>query len=298
VAGHNKWVNIKQRKGRQDKIRGKAFTRLGKEIMIAAKIGGGNIDFNPRLRLAIDKAKAANMAKDTIERAVKKGTGELEGVEYIEIRYEGYGPGGVAFLVDVVTDNKNRSASTVRMNFSKNEGNLGETGSVAFIFDRKGILEFDKKKINEEKLMEIALETGAEDIIERENFSVVITDPNNFENVKKTLEKKGLNSENAEITMYPQNEIEITDIETAAKILKLYDDLEDNEDVQEIYANFNISDEILEKMESLEQLRFIENGYKIKVLETDSEVIGVDTEEDLAEVIEYVREKSLNSKKD
>ena len=245
MAGHSKWVNIKQRKGRQDKIRGKAFTRLGKEIMIAAKIGGGNVDFNPRLRLAIDKAKAANMAKDTIERAVKKGTGELEGVEYIEIRYEGYGPGGVAFLVDVVTDNKNRSASTVRMNFSRNEGNLGETGSVAFMFDRKGILEFDKKKVNEEKLMETAL---AEDIGDREHFSVIITDPNDFENVKKALDEKGLNSENAEITMYPQNEIEITDIETAAKILKLYDDLEDNEDVQEIYANFNISDEILEKM--------------------------------------------------
>ena len=248
MAGHSKWVNIKQRKGRQDKIRGKAFTRLGKEIMIAAKIGSGNVDFNPRLRLAIDKAKAANMAKDTIERAVKKGTGELEGVEYIEIRYEGYGPGGVAFLVDVVTDNKNRSASTVRMNFSRNEGNLGETGSVAFMFDRKGILEFDKKKVNEEKLMETALEAGAEDIGDREHFSVVITDPNDFENVKKALDEKGLNSENAEITMYPQNEIEITDIETAAKILKLYDDLEDNEDVQEIYANFNISDEILEKM--------------------------------------------------
>ena len=248
MAGHSKWVNIKQRKGRQDKIRGKAFTRLGKEIMIAAKIGGGNVDFNPRLRLAIDKAKAANMAKDTIERAVKKGTGELEGVEYIEIRYEGYGPGGVAFLVDVVTDNKNRSASTVRMNFSRNEGNLGETGSVAFMFDRKGILEFDKKKVNEEKLMETALEAGAEDIVDREHFSVVITDPNDFENVKKALDEKGLNSEKAEITMYPQNEIEITDIETAAKILKLYDDLEDNEDVQEIYANFNISDEILEKM--------------------------------------------------
>ena len=188
-------------------------------------------------------------AKDTIERAVKKGTGELEGVEYIEIRYEGYGPGGVAFLVDVVTDNKNRSASTVRMNFSRNEGNLGETGSVAFMFDRKGILEFDKKKVNEDKLMETALEAGAEDIIDREHFSVVITDPNDFENVKKALDGKGLNSENAEITMYPQNEIEITDIETATKILKLYDDLEDNEDVQEIYANFNISDEILEKME-------------------------------------------------
>ena len=249
MAGHSKWVNIKQRKGRQDKIRGKAFTKLGKEIMIAAKTGGGNIDFNPRLRLAIDKAKAANMAKDTIERAVKKGTGELEGVEYIEIRYEGYGPGGIAFLVDVVTDNKNRSASTVRMNFSRNDGNLGETGSVAFMFDRKGIFEFEKGKVDEEKLMEIALEAGAEDVADKENSLVVITDPNDFETVKETLEKEGLKTEEAEITMYPQNEIDIIDTETATKILKLYDDLEDNEDVQEIYANFNISDEVLSRIE-------------------------------------------------
>ena len=207
------------------------------------------MDFNPRLRLAIDKAKAANMPKDTIERAIKKGTGELEGVDYIEIRYEGYGPGGIAFLVDVVTDNKNRSASTVRMNFSRNDGNLGETGSVAFMFDRKGIFEFEKGKVDEEKLMEIALEAGAEDVADKENSLVVITDPNDFETVKETLEKEGLKTEEAEITMYPQNEIDITDTETATKILKLYDDLEDNEDVQEIYANFNISDEVLSRIE-------------------------------------------------
>lgn len=249
MAGHSKWANIQHRKGRQDKIRGKIFTRLGKELTIAARIGGGNPDFNPRLRLAIDKAKVANMSKDTIERAIKKGTGELEGVDYIEIRYEGYGPGGVAFLVDVVTDNKNRSASTVRMNFSRNDGNLGETGSVAFMFERKGILEFEKGKIDEEKLMEAALETGAEDVIEKENSIIVVTDPNDFEKVKEELEKSELKIEEAEITMYPQNEIEITDEETAVKILKLYDDLEDNEDVQEIYSNFNISDEILSKME-------------------------------------------------
>jgi DNA-binding regulatory protein, YebC/PmpR family len=249
VAGHSKWANIQHRKGRQDKQRGKAFTRLGKELMIAARIGGGNVDFNPRLRLAIDKAKAANMPKDTIERAIKKGTGELEGVDYIEIRYEGYGPGGIAFLVDVVTDNKNRSASTVRMNFSRNDGNLGETGSVAFMFDRKGIFEFEKGKVDEEKLMEIALEAGAEDVADKENSLVVITDPNDFETVKETLEKEGLKTEEAEITMYPQNEIDITDTETATKILKLYDDLEDNEDVQEIYANFNISDEVLSRIE-------------------------------------------------
>ena len=232
MAGHSKWANIQHRKGRQDKQRGKAFTRLGKELMIAARIGGGNVDFNPRLRLAIDKAKAANMPKD-----------------YIEIRYEGYGPGGIAFLVDVVTDNKNRSASTVRMNFSRNDGNLGETGSVAFMFDRKGIFEFEKGKVDEEKLMEIALEAGAEDVADKENSLVVITDPNDFETVKETLEKEGLKTEEAEITMYPQNEIDITDTETATKILKLYDDLEDNEDVQEIYANFNISDEVLSRIE-------------------------------------------------
>ena len=139
MAGHSKWANIKHRKGRQDAQRAKVFTRIGKELTIAAKLGGGDIGFNPRLRLAVDKAKEENMPKDNMERAIKKGTGELEGVDYQEIRYEGYGPGGVAFLVDVVTDNKNRSASTVRMNFSRNDGNLGETGSVSFLFDRKGI---------------------------------------------------------------------------------------------------------------------------------------------------------------
>ena len=165
MAGHSKWANIKHRKGRQDAQRAKVFTRIGKELTIAAKLGGGDIGFNPRLRLAVDKAKAANMPKDNMERAIKKGTGELEGVDYQEIRYEGYGPGGVAFLVDVVTDNKNRSASSVRMNFSRNDGNLGETGSVSFLFDRKGVFEFKKDGIDEDVLMETALDAGAEDVL-------------------------------------------------------------------------------------------------------------------------------------
>ena len=167
MAGHSKWANIKHRKGRQDAQRGKLFTRIGKELTIASKLGGSDISFNPRLRLAVEKAKAANMPKDNMERAIKKGTGELEGVDYQEIRYEGYGPGGVAFLVDVVTDNKNRSASTVRMNFSRNDGNLGETGSVSFLFDRKGVFEFKKESVSEDVLMDIALESGAEDVVEK-----------------------------------------------------------------------------------------------------------------------------------
>ncbi len=250
MAGHSKWANIQHRKGRQDKIRAKVFTRLGKELTIASRSAGGNPDFNPRLRLAIDKAKASNMPKDVIERAIKKGTGELEGVEYLEIRYEGYGSGGVAFLVDVVTDNKNRSASTVRMNFSRNDGNLGENGSVSFMFDRKGVIEFDQNVIDEEKVMEVALEAGAEDVVEREGSVVVITDPNDFETVNNALKAASLIAEDPEITMFANNLIDITDEETAKKIMKLYEDLEENEDVQNIYANFSISDELMEKVSS------------------------------------------------
>jgi len=236
VAGHNKWVNIKQRKGRQDKIRGKAFTRLGKEIMIAAKIGGGNIDFNPRLRLAIDKAKAANMSKDTIERAVKKGTGELEGVEYIEIRYEGYGPGGAAFLVDVVTDNKNRSASTVRMNFSRNEGNLGETGSVAFMFDRKGEIIIEKTDdISEDELMETALENNAQDFITEDDCFVIYTDTADFSAVKEALSSK-YEFISADIKLIPETYTTID--ESNEKLMeKLLDQLEDDDDIQNVFHN-------------------------------------------------------------
>lgn len=248
MAGHSKWANIQHRKGRQDKIRGKAFTRLGKEITIASKEAGGNPDFNPRLRLAIEKAKAANMPKDVIERAIKKGTGELEGVEYIEIRYEGYGPSGVAFIVDVVTDNRNRSASTVRSNFSKNGGNLGSDGSVSFMFDRRGIITYSKD-IDFEKLMEVSMELDVLDIIEKDDEIIVLTLDKEFNNVLAKLKENKFNETESKIGMYPNNEVKIDDEETAVNILKLYDDLEENDDVQEIYSNFIINDEILAKLD-------------------------------------------------
>ncbi|CAM3079187.1 YebC/PmpR family DNA-binding transcriptional regulator [Streptobacillus ratti] len=247
MAGHSKWANIQHRKGRQDKIRGKLFTRLGKEITIASRIGGGNPDFNPRLRLAIDKAKASNVSKDVIEKAIKKGTGELEGLEYIEIRYEGYGAGGSAFIVDVVTDNKNRSASSVRMNFSRNNGNLGSDGSVSFMFDRRGIITLNKEN-DFDKLLEISIVSGAIDVIEKENEIIVITEDKDMENILNILKENNFTTIESEIGMYPQNEIEITDIEIAKNILNLYDALEDNEDVQNIYSNFNIPNYILEKI--------------------------------------------------
>lgn len=247
MAGHSKWANIQHRKGRQDKARAKQFTKFGKELTIAAREGGGDPNFNPRLRLAIDKAKAGNMPKDNIERAVKKGTGELEGVEYLEIRYEGYGPAGVAFIVDVVTENKNRSASSVRANFSRNGGNLGESGAVSWMFHKKGVIEFLAENADEETLMEIALEAGAEDIKEADGNFTVYTELETYNEVKEALDSSSLKYESAEITMVPENTIEITDEETATAILKLFETLEDNEDVQEVYANFDISDELMEK---------------------------------------------------
>lgn len=249
MAGHSKWANIQHRKGRQDAIRGRAFTKIAKELTVAARMGGGDPNFNPRLRLALDKAKGSNMPKDNIERAIKKGTGELEGVEYMEIRYEGYGPEGVAVIVDVLTDNKNRSAASVRSIFSKNGGNLGETGAVGWMFDRKGVMNFSKENISEEKLMEIALEAGAEDIKDEGDTLVVYTDPSEFENVRKILEEENkLKIESSEITFVPQNTVKITDEEKAAAIIKLYEKLEEDDDVQDVYANFEIDDDIMEKL--------------------------------------------------
>ncbi len=248
MAGHSKWANIQHRKGRQDKIRGKLFTRIGKEITIAAR-DGGNPDFNPRLRMAIDKAKAANMSKDVLERAIKKGTGELEGVEYVEITYEGYGPSGVAFVVEVVTDNKNRSASSVRSNFARNDGNLGADGAVSWMFHKKGLIIVDKGNIDSDDFMMQALDCGAEDIKEEDGKFIVITEFTDFMNVKASLEGQGVVVESAEPTMIPENNVEITDEEAAKKVLKLYEALEDNEDVQNIYANFEISDELMEKID-------------------------------------------------
>ena len=247
MAGHSKWANIQHRKGRQDKIRGKLFTRIGKELTIAAR-DGGNPEFNPKLRMAIDKAKAANMSKDVLERAIKKGTGELEGVEYVEMTYEGYGPAGVAFVVEIVTDNKNRSAASVRSNFARNDGNLGADGAVSWMFHRKGIIIVDKGDMDTDDFMLQALDVGAEDISEENGKFEVVTEFSEFMAVKGNLEGQGIVVESAEITMIPENNVEITDEEMAKKVMKLYEALEDNEDVQNIYANFEISDELMEKI--------------------------------------------------
>jgi len=250
VSGHSKWNNIQHRKGAQDKKRANLFTKLGKELTIAAKEGGGDPGFNPRLRLAVEKAKAGNMPKDILERAIKKGTGELEGVDYQEIRYEGYGPSGTAFIVDVVTDNKNRSASDVRSTFSKKGGNLGSDGAVAWMFNKKGeiIISSDQVKDSEEFMMEV-LEAGAEDIIEEDEEYQVITDPTDFRSVLDSLTEAGYKYEEAEVNMLPENKVNITDLDIAKKVLALYETLDDLDDVQEVYSNFDIPEEILNQID-------------------------------------------------
>jgi len=236
MAGHSKWANIQHRKGRQDAKRGKIFTRLIKEITVASRLGGSDITANPRLRLAVDKAYANNMPKDTVERATKRGSGELEGVSYEEIRYEGYGIGGAAVIVDCMTDNRVRTVADVRHAFVKHGGNLGAEGSVAFLFRHCGQLLF-APGTSEEKVMEAALEAGAEDVTGNDDGSIeVITTPNDFLAVKDELEKAGLKAELAEISMKPTAEIALTG-EDAAKMQKLMDALEALDDVQEVYTS-------------------------------------------------------------
>jgi len=236
MAGHSKWANLQHRKGRQDAKRGKIFTRLIKEITVASRLGGSDITANPRLRLAVDKAYANNMPKDTVERATKRGSGELEGVSYEEIRYEGYGIGGAAVIVDCMTDNRVRTVADVRHAFAKHGGNLGSEGSVAFLFRHCGQLLF-APGTSEDKVMEAALEAGAEDVIANDDGSIeVITTPNDFLAVKDKLEKSGLKAELAEVTMKPTTEIALTG-EDAAKMQKLIDALEALDDVQEVYTS-------------------------------------------------------------
>jgi len=249
MSGHSKWATIRHKKGAADAKRGKIFTKLIKELMVAARMGGGNPEGNPRLRAALLAAKAENMPKDNIDRAIKKGTGELEGVNYEEMMYEGYGPGGVAVLVDIMTDNRNRAASEVRHIFSRNSGNLGEAGCVAWMFNKKGSIVFDKKAIPEEELIELALEAGAEDVIDQEDQFEIITSPEDFANVKAAFDDKGLDYELAEITMSPQTTVRIEDPKTAQQLLRLMDALEDADDVQHVYANFDIPDQIIESLE-------------------------------------------------
>ena len=236
MAGHSKWANIQHRKGRQDEKRGKIWTRVIREIMVAARAGGGDMNANPRLRLAVDKAKAANMPADTIKRNIDKATGNLEGVNYEEIRYEGYGVGGAAILVDTMTDNKVRTVAEVRHAFSKHGGNLGTEGSVAFQFKHCGQLIF-APGTSEEQVMNVALEAGAEDVITDEEGAIeVLTSPGDFEAVKQALVDAGLTPEVADITMRPENTIELAG-DDAAKMQKILDVLEDLDDVQEVYHN-------------------------------------------------------------
>jgi YebC/PmpR family DNA-binding regulatory protein len=239
VAGHSKWANIQHRKGRQDEKRGKVWTRVIREIMVAARQGGGDLSANPRLRLAVDKAKAANMPADTIKRNIDKATGNLEGVQYEEIRYEGYGIGGAAIIVDTMTDNKVRTVAEVRHAFSKHGGNMGTEGSVSFQFRNVGQLIL-APGTSEDKVMDVALEAGAEDVLADEDGAIeVITSPAEFEVVKNALEAAGLKPEVAEVTMRPENTIELTG-EDAARMQKLLDVLEDLDDVQAVFHNAEI----------------------------------------------------------
>jgi YebC/PmpR family DNA-binding regulatory protein len=236
VAGHSKWANIQHRKGRQDEKRGKIWTRVIREIMVAARSGGGDLNANPRLRLAVDKAKAANMPADTIKRNIDKATGNLEGVQYEEIRYEGYGIGGAAVIVDTMTDNKVRTVAEIRHAFSKHGGNLGTEGSVAFQFKHCGQLLF-APGTSEDKVMEVALEAGADDVVSGEDGSVeVLTAPADFEAVRDALQAAGLQPELAEVTLRPENSIELAG-DDAVRMQKLLDVLEDLDDVQEVYHN-------------------------------------------------------------
>jgi len=247
MSGHSKWSTIKHKKGAADARRGKIFTKIIKEITVAARMGGGDPNGNPRLRSAIAAAKAENMPKENIDRAVKKGTGELPGVTYEEATFEGYGPGGVAVLVEILTDNRKRTVADIRHVFSKNAGNLGEAGCVSWMFEKKGLIAFDKTKVDEEKLMDSALEAGAQDVREADKEFEVITDPADFERVKKRLEEARMPFAYAEISMVPQSTVRLIGKE-AHQMLRLMESLEDSDDVQHVYANFDIPDEEIEQL--------------------------------------------------
>lgn len=245
MAGHNKWSSIKHKKSAADAKRGKLFAKLIKEITVAARMGGGDADANPRLRHAIHQAKSNNMPKDNLERAIKKGTGELEGVNYEEIVYEGYGPGGVAVLVECLTDNKNRSIADIRHIFSKAGGNVGTDGCVAWMFDKKGLISVSKQDADEEILVEVALDAGAEDIKEAETTFDIITAPSDFDAIKDAIDTARISYEVAEITMIPQNTAKVEGKE-AEQMIKFMEALDDSDDVQKFYSNADIPDEVFE----------------------------------------------------
>lgn len=245
MAGHSKWANIKHRKGRQDAARGKLFGKLAKAIEVAAREGGGSIDFNPTLATAVDKAKAASMPNDNIDRAIKRGTGEVEGAVYEEIWYEGYGPGGVALYVQILTDNRNRAASDVRSTFTRHNGNLGEPGSVGYLFEQKGLM---LARGDEDEVMLGALEAGADDVREAGDGTFeVITNPSDLQAVRRALEKAGIEVESADVTQLPSNTVPV-DESKARQLLRLVEALDELDDVQAVHANFDIEDDVLEKV--------------------------------------------------
>jgi len=246
MSGHSKWSSIKHKKAAKDAKRGRLFSRLIREITVAARMGGGDVNANVRLRTAVATAKANSMSSDNIERAIKKGTGELESVAYEEVQYEGYGPGGAAIMVHVLTDNKNRTVSDIRRLFSKYGGNLGETGCVAWKFEKKGLITVDKSQIGEERLMTLALEGGAEDVREEDEFFEVATRPEDFDKVREYLEQQKVSLTNAQLTMIPKSSVALAGHE-AEQVLKLTEELEDHDDVQSVSANFDIPTELLEK---------------------------------------------------
>jgi len=247
MSGHSKWATIKRKKGKADAERGRMFTRLIKEITVAARSGGGDADANPRLRTAISTAKAANMPADNIKRAIKKGTGELPGTTYEEATYEGYGVGGVAVYLSVLTDNKNRTVSEIRHIFSKYNGNLGENGCVAWMFDKQGIINVEESVCDEETLMEIVLEAGASDMGKSGGVYEIIAAPEDLDGVRTALEGKSIPITSAEVTLVPQNTVKLTE-KQAETMIRMYEALEEHDDVQNVFANFDIDDTIMEKL--------------------------------------------------
>lgn len=251
MAGHSKWANIKHKKAKSDEKRGKEFTKIAREITIAVRTGGGgDPDANPKLKLAIQKAKAINMPNDNINRAIKKGTGELESEVFEEIVYEGYAPGGVAVMLEIATDNRNRTASEIRHYFSKNNGNLGESGCVAWMFNRVGLISISRENVSmdEEEFMLKALELGAEDVRDEGEQYDIVTSVDTFMEIKENLEKEGFIIDEADIVLLPENTVEINDVEVASRIIKLIEMLEDHDDVQNVYTNMSLTDEVVEKL--------------------------------------------------
>ena len=248
MSGHSKWSTIKHKKGAADAKRGKIFTKVIKEITVAARIGGGDIDGNPRLRLAVQKAKEVNMPQENVTRAIKKGTGELEGVQYEETSYEGYGPGGVAIFMEVMTDNKNRTVGELRATLGKNGGNMGENGCVAWIFEQKGLITVKIPEKGEEELLELAIDAGGDDMQTVDDYYEITTSVESFEPVRKAIEDAGIKTQSSELTRIPQNTVNVEE-KHCKSLLRLMDTLEDHDDIQKVYSNFEITDEIIATIE-------------------------------------------------